>query len=69
MEPKAFQAGTNVLVVKPFTKHVAPFYQWILCIGGDEYESHTTKYRNGNFIFGVNAMSREERQLDCIRAV
>ena len=51
-------AGTNVLVVKPFTKHVAPFYQWILCIGGDEYESHTTKYRNGNFIFGVNAMNR-----------
>ena len=51
-------AGTNVLVVKSFTKHVAPFYQWILCIGGDEYESHTTKYRNGNFIFGVSAMSQ-----------
>ncbi|MEK9773918.1 MAG: LamG-like jellyroll fold domain-containing protein [Opitutae bacterium] len=56
-------AGTNVLVVKSFTKHVAPFYQWILCIGGDEYESHTTKYRNGNFIFGVNAMSQGGAQI------
>ena len=56
-------AGTNVLVVKSLTKHVAPFYQWILCIGGDEYESHTTKYRNGNFIFGVSAMAAGSSQV------
>jgi hypothetical protein len=56
-------AGTNVLVVKSFTKHVTPFYQWILCIGGDEYTPTKGKYRDGNFVFGVNAMSQGGAQI------
>ena len=56
-------AGTNVLVVKSFTKHVAPFYQWILLVGGDEYTNTKGKYRDGNFLFGVSAMAAGNSQV------
>ena len=56
-------AGTNVLVVKSFTKHVAPFYQWIFLVGGDEYTNTKGKYRDGDFVFGVSAMAAGNSQV------
>jgi N-acetylneuraminic acid mutarotase len=40
-------AGSNVLIHKPYTSHVSPFYQWHFHIGGDEYHTHLGKFQFG----------------------